>query len=51
MGASQAAVQVKLEWKKVDAMDEKQLMDAWQVPWAQMKGIEEKKQRRTDKAQ
>lgn len=27
----EAAVRVKLEWKKVDAMDEKQLLDAWQA--------------------
>lgn len=50
-GASQAAVRVKLEWKKVDAMDEKQLLDAWQVPSAQMKGSEEKKEEATTKQQ
>lgn len=50
-GASQAAVRVKLEWKQVDAMDEKQLLDAWQVPSAQPKGIEENKKKEATKIQ
>ena len=50
-GASQAAVRVKLEWKQVDAMDEKQLLDAWQVPSAQPKGSEENKKKEATKKQ